>query len=279
MLYQTSPLTTRRDHPCFFAESSGRYGRIHLPVAASCNIRCAYCRRDYACVHENRPGVTNGIISPEEALERLERTLIQMPNISVAGIAGPGDAFCNPHLTLRTFELIRRKHRDISLCVSSNGLNVKDAISHLSELRVGFVTITVNTIDPDIGSRLYQEVQWDGESYCGRAAAGILIERQLEAISLLKAGNFTVKVNSVVIPGINDNHLIFLARKMQRLGVDLMNLIPIVPLVDTDMADIAPPSAGEMKILRKRAGAYVAQMHHCTRCRSDAVGLLHVGGC
>jgi len=266
--------TVKNDHPCFFAESRGRYGRIHLPVASSCNIQCAYCRRDHACVHENRPGVTNGVINPEEALERLERALIRMPYISVAGIAGPGDAFCDPEKTMQTFELIRRKHRDISLCVSSNGLNVKDYIPQLRDLSVGFVTITVNAIDPGIGARLYKVVHAEGGTLRGKVAARTLITRQLETISLLKAGNFTVKVNSVVVPGVNDDHMLFLARKMARLGVDLMNFIPLIPITGTDMQDIRPPSPVEMKKLRKKAGAYVAQMHHCTRCRSDAVGLL-----
>jgi nitrogen fixation protein NifB len=274
-MFQTPIQALRKDHPCFFAESRGRYGRIHLPVAASCSIQCAYCRRDYACVHENRPGVTDGVINPEEALERLEQALIRMPNISVAGIAGPGDAFCNADSTMRTFELIRRKHRDIALCVSSNGLNVKKYIPTLRDLHVGFVTITVNAIDPGIGARLYKSVRWEGEILRGRVAAQTLIDKQMEAISLLKSGNFTVKVNSVVIPGVNDDHMLFLARKMARLGVDLMNFLPLIPIAGTDMQDMAPPSPAEMKKLREKAGEYVPQMHHCTRCRSDAVGLLH----
>src|SRR5512145_3171390 len=112
-------LSERRLHPCFFSEAKGAYGRIHLPVASGCNIQCAYCRRDYDCVHENRPGVTKGVIAPEEALTRLERALDEMPFLSVAGIAGPGDAFHDPESTLKTFELIRRKSLKIALCVST----------------------------------------------------------------------------------------------------------------------------------------------------------------
>jgi nitrogen fixation protein NifB len=89
-------LALAHNHPCFCAESKGHFGRIHLPVASHCNIHCAYCRRDHDCLHENKPGVTKGGISPEEALERLEKVLIEMPYITVAGIAGPGDAFCKP---------------------------------------------------------------------------------------------------------------------------------------------------------------------------------------
>lgn len=265
------------NHPCFFAESRGRYGRIHLPVAPSCNIHCAYCRREYGCIHENRPGVTNGVISPEEAVERLEQALTKMPHISVAGIAGPGDAFCDPDLTLQTFELIRRRYSDIALCVSSNGLNAKDHIEQLRELNVRFITITVNAIDPALGARIYKMINHKGIALKGEPAARTLIATQLETIALLKAKKFTVKVNSVVVAGINDHHMLFLAKQMGRLGVDLMNLVPLIPLPGTEMKDMRPPSPAKIRQLREKAGIYVPQMHHCTRCRSDAAGLLHDG--
>ena len=97
------PQPAASNHPCFYAGARGKHGRIHLPVAPSCNIQCAYCRRDHDCPNENRPGVTSGVISPEEALERFERALEDMPHISVAAVAGPGDAFCDPEPTAANF--------------------------------------------------------------------------------------------------------------------------------------------------------------------------------
>ncbi len=197
-----------------------------------------------------------------------------MPHLSVAAVAGPGDAFCNPERTLKTFELIRRKNRDIALCVSTNGLNVSDSIPRLRDLNVGFVTVTVNAIDPGIAARLHRRIRVDGRTFRGVEAARILISRQLEAVCRLKDAGITVKVNAVVIPGINEQHLLFLAKRMGTLGVDLMNFLPLIPLAGTDMADGIPPDEGRMRQLRHRASRYVRQMHHCTRCRSDASGLL-----
>lgn len=263
-----------RNHPCFYSESKGRFGRIHLPVAPSCNIQCVYCRRDHDCPHENRPGVTSGVISPEEALDRLEHVLKEMPFISVAGIAGPGDAFCEPELTLETFDRIRRKGLKIALCVSSNGLNLHDYVQPLLELKVQFATVTINTIDPGIGTFLYKKVKTDYGEITGREASEWLIDKQIEAVSSLKAARFIVKVNSVIVPGVNDHHIPFLSKRMHGLGVDLMNLIPLIPLPGTDTAELASPHPAVMKKLRKLAGQYVPQMHHCRRCRSDAAGLL-----
>ena len=269
-----NPQIIQDTHPCFYADARGKYGRIHLPVAPSCNIECAYCRRDYDCAHENRPGATGKLLGSEEALDYLERALKLMPQISVAAVAGPGDAFCSPHTTLRTLELIRKKHKDISLCVSTNGLNIKDFIPQLCRLNVRFVTITVNAVDATIGSRLCKGIAFADRAFRGIEAARILISRQLEAISSLKAAGIIVKVNTVVVPGINEDHVLFVAKKMGRLGVDLMNFLPLIPLKGTDMESIEPPDEFKMRKLRQMANPHVSQMHHCRRCRSDAVGLL-----
>jgi len=270
--------TANSKHPCFYAGARGKYGRIHLPVAPSCNIQCAYCRRDHDCPNESRPGVTSRVMSPEEAADHFRRALEAMPHLSVAAIAGPGDAFCDAEPTLRTFELVRRKNSDIALCVSTNGLNVKAYIPQLRDLNVGFVTITVNAIDPGIGARLYSWVRADERVVRGVDAARLLIFRQLEAIALLKDAGITVKVNSVVVPGINQDHLVFLAKKMGTLGVDLMNFIPLIPLAGTELQHIPAPGEDKIRALRQSASPHVLQMHHCTRCRSDAAGFLDALG-
>jgi nitrogen fixation protein NifB len=268
------PHNLSNTHPCFYANARGKYGRLHLPVAPSCNIQCAYCRRDHDCPNENRPGVTRSVLSPEEASDHLEQALEEMPHISVAAVAGPGDAFCDPERTLKTFELIRRKKRDIALCVSTNGLNVKNFIPHLRDLNVDYVTLTINAIDPNIAVHLYRWITINGRLISGIEASRVLISRQIEAICWLKEAGIIVKVNSVVIPGINEHHLPFLAKNMGRLHVDLMNFLPLIPLAGTDMADIVPPSENRMRNLRQKASSYVQQMHHCTRCRSDSAGIL-----
>ncbi|MEQ2789490.1 nitrogen fixation protein NifB, partial [Flavonifractor plautii] len=49
------------EHPCLSVQAHFRYGRIHLPVAPRCNIRCGYCDRRYDCANESRPGVTSEV--------------------------------------------------------------------------------------------------------------------------------------------------------------------------------------------------------------------------
>ena len=95
-------------HPCFNADAKGKFGRVHLPVAPKCNIKCNFCDRKYDCVNESRPGVTSTILSPEQAGVYMQRVLEKEPRISVAGIAGPGDPFANGPETIATMRTIRK---------------------------------------------------------------------------------------------------------------------------------------------------------------------------
>ena len=59
-------------HPCFSEEAHHRFGRMHLPVAPACNIQCRYCVRKFDCANESRPGITSRVLTPEEAVDRVQ---------------------------------------------------------------------------------------------------------------------------------------------------------------------------------------------------------------
>ncbi len=262
------------NHPCFNVHAKGACGRFHLPVAPDCNIKCNYCNRKYDCVNESRPGVTSSVLTPDQAVLYLGRVLEKAPNITVAGIAGPGDAFANPKVTMETLRLIRKGFPNLLLCLATNGLNIGPYIDELVGLNVSHVTITVNAVDPEIGARIYAWVRDGKVIYRGLNAAKLLLERQLEAITALKARGIIVKVNTIVIPGINDHHVVQVAEKMAALAVDIQNCMTMYPNRDTPFADIPEPDLELMNKVRSSAEKIIPQMKHCTRCRADAVGLL-----
>jgi nitrogen fixation protein NifB len=261
-------------HPCFDVKAKGTCGRVHIPVAPSCNIKCNYCNRKYDCVNETRPGVTSSVLSPEQAVRYLDRVLEKAPNITVVGIAGPGDAFADPEVTLEALRLIRKRYPSMLLCLASNGLNLPRYVEQLAELNVSHVTVTVNAVDPQIGAKIYSWVRDGKVIYRGIRAAEVLLERQLQAIAALKAHGIVVKVNTIVIPGVNDLHVLDVSRKMVELGVDLQNCMIMYPTEGTPFEHIPEPTHEQMALIRGEAEQHLPQMQHCTRCRADAVGLL-----
>lgn len=259
-------------HPCFTERASHRFGRIHLPVAPECNIQCNYCDRKYDCANENRPGVTSRVLSPQEAVSRVEKVIEKLPNIRVVGIAGPGDPLFNEE-TFETFRLVKDRLPHLHKCLSTNGLLLPEKVELLEQLGVDTMTVTLNAIDPSIGARIYRFVYYQGKSLEGVEAAEVLLDSQLTGIEMAVKEGIVVKVNTVMIPGINDNHIIEVARKIQELGVYTQNIMPLIPL--SRFAHIRPPSLTERKSLQSECARIIKQITHCRQCRADAVGLLH----
>jgi nitrogen fixation protein NifB len=268
----TAPDLSR--HPCFNAKVKGQFGRVHLPVAPKCNIKCNYCNRKYDCVNESRPGVTSTILSPEQALVYMEKVLAAEPRITVAGIAGPGDPFANADETLGTMQLLRRQYPDLILCLSSNGLGLAPHVDEVADIGVSHVTVTVNGIDPRITRKIYTFVRDGNIVYRDIQGAELLLARQIKAIEKLKSRGVTVKVNFITIPGVNDHHAEETAKAMASMGVDLFNCMAMLPNADTPFADLGEPDKPTMNNLRNKCEKHLPQMRHCKRCRADAVGLL-----
>jgi len=258
-------------HPCYSSEAQHKFGRLHLPVAPSCNIQCNYCDRKFDCVNESRPGVTSCVLTPTEALEKTDQILAQHPYIRVIGIAGPGDPLDNDE-TFETFRLIRKKYPDLTLCVSTNGLLLADRFEELAAIGVETITVTMNAMDPDIQKEIISMVYYNGTMYEGREAAEILIQNQRKGIQKAVDAGMTVKINTVLIPEINDKHILDLAKKMNEMGVYIMNIMPLIN--QAAFKDRRPPTESEKKEIQDLCAPYVKQMRHCRQCRSDAYGLI-----
>ena len=263
------------NHPCFNANCRTLFGRVHLPIAAKCNIQCNYCNRKTDCINESRPGVSSRILTPLSAVSfLLKRKDYINKSISVIGIAGPGDPMATPEITLETLSRVRDVFPNKILCLSTNGLNLSSYINELVKLKVSHVTITINAVNSVIGSKIYQWVSYSNSKLYGIEAAELLLKKQFEAIEILKQQTIYVKINTVVIPGINDNHITDIAKKIAQYNVDIHNCIAVIPVLGTPFEAIQEPSAEEMVRIRKNASCYLNQSYYCNRCRADAIGYL-----
>ncbi len=261
-------------HPCFSEKAKGEWGRIHLPVAPECNVKCRFCDRKFDCANESRPGVTSAVLTPLQAANYFDKCLASGMKISVAGIAGPGDAFANWKETKETLELIRERHPDIILCLSTNGVDLLEHVPELADFNLSHVTVTVNALTPETAAKIYDWVRCRKRVYRGLEAGRVIVERQRAAIKALKAAGMTVKVNTILLEGVNDHETIPIAKEMSELGVDLHNIIPLLPVSGTPFENLPHPSHERLAELRAEAGRYVKQMLHCARCRADAAGLI-----
>ncbi|WP_196601235.1 radical SAM protein [Pectinatus frisingensis] len=259
--------TIKNMHPCFGAEHNR--GRMHLPVCPGCNIFCRFCERsinDY----ENRPGVAAKVIIPEEACTYVELALKFCPDITVIGIAGPGDTLASDN-AIKTFELIGSKFPNFLKCMSTNGLLLKEKINDIVRVGIDTLTVTVNAIDPDIEALLNDGIIYHGEKIIGRDGAKILIKNQLAGIKAAAEAGITIKVNTVLVKEINRFHIKNIAKAVADCGASIYNIIPLIPQYKLNEMEI--PSCEDIESVRKEAGKHIDVFRHCQHCRADAVGI------
>lgn len=255
-------------HPCF-GEHKKNVGRIHLPVSPGCNIGCRFCNRAMND-DEVRPGVSSKVLSPEEALEVLDKALSLCPEITVAGIAGPGDTLASDY-ALDTFRLIRKRYPVLLKCMSTNGLLLYEKAEEILEVGIDSLTVTVNAVRPEIGALLNDGIVYHGRYYTGEEAAAILIDNQLKGIRRISEGGVTVKINTVLVPNINGSHIEEIARTVKAAGTSIYNIIPLIP--QGALSGERAPGCAEIDAARTAAGKYIDVFRHCQHCRADAVGM------
>jgi len=267
-----------KDHPCFSEEAHHYFARMHVAVAPACNIQCNYCNRKYDCANESRPGVTSERLTPEQAARKVLAVAARVPQLSVLGIAGPGDALFDWRRTFETFRLVGKTLPDLKFCISTNGLALPDHVDELASYNIDHVTITLNAIDPEIASQIYPWIYFKGRRYTGVEASRILLDRQMEGLERLTAKGVLVKINSVLIPGLNDEHLLAVNQAIKARGAFLHNVMPLIsdPAHGTrfGLDGVRGPTPAEVKAVQERLGGGAHLMRHCRQCRADAVGML-----
>jgi nitrogen fixation protein NifB len=268
--YKLSPAEVMCSHPCFNEDAHGRVGRVHLPVAPHCNIRCRFCER-VVCVHlaAQHPGWARELLSPQEALERVAHLVRAKPGERfVVGVAGPGEPLANEE-TFEALALVHQAFPYLAKCLSTNGLRLQEALPRLLEAGVTSLTVTVNAPDAEVGEQIYAWVRCDGQTYRGREAAALLLERQRSGIRAALDAGLAVKVNTVLIPGVNEAHVGRLARQLSELGVHLMNLMPLIP--GGLMAERRAPTCEELRQARDECARWLPQFRLCEHCSADVI--------
>jgi len=262
-----------KNHPCYNGCNTTT-ARMHLPVAPKCNIQCNYCVRKFDCPNESRPGVTTKVLTPQEAFEKYKLVKAKMPNLTVVGIAGPGDALANFDETKRTLELIREYDPEVTFCLSTNGLMLPHYASELIALGVSHITVTMNAVDTKIGAKIYKYINYNGTRFEGECAAAILLTNQLSGLRLLVAAGIICKINIVTLKGINDEHIPEIVKTVNDIGCYITNIMPFIQVEGSEFEHLDTLSNKEINVIRNQCGQTMKQMYHCKQCRADAIGTL-----
>lgn len=184
---------------------------LRLSVTKACGMRCLYCR----------PAATaypaDDLLTPGE-LESLVRHLVSVHGLGKVRITG-GEPTTRRELP----EIIARlgsiaELRDVAL--TTNGLTLRQDAHRLRDAGLSRVNVSLDSLDAERFARI-------------TGVAGL--ERVLAGIdAALDAGLAPLKLNTVVLRGINDDELPSLAAFAAGRGVEVrfIELMPMGPLVE-----------------------------------------------
>jgi nitrogen fixation protein NifB len=263
-----------RRHPCLSGQAHGRSGRLHLPVSPACNIHCRFCTRGLDS-DSARPGVAARLLPPDEAPGVVARALDVCPELAVVGVAGPGDSLASDH-AIEALGAVHERFPDLIKCLSTNGLRLVERVEDLVTAGVSTVTVTVNATDSEelaeiCGAVRVEYGKGQRKVLRGVEAARILIASQLEGIRAAVAAGIVVKVNTVLIPGVNDVSISDIAESVKEAGASLYNVIPLIPT--TTAPDLESPDCAQLQDARTAAEQHLPVFRHCRQCRADALGV------
>lgn len=250
-------------HPCFHNGNKNK-GRMHLPVARPCNIKCAFCTPMVdACYHGCRPGVSAEILSPEEALKRVDWAVAADPTFLVVGIAGPGEPLLSEE-TFQTFELVKRKYPQLILCASSNGLLLEDNVERMKGL-IDTLTVTVNALTVPVAKKIYEHI--NGKT--SNEAFQDFLDKQWRGIRLAIQEGITVKINTVYVKNRNEDEIERIAIKASEYGATIHNILQVYRNNNILLSEV--PTIGDMERMRYLCGRHLNQLLTCQRCRADVI--------
>ncbi|MEW6070321.1 MAG: nitrogenase molybdenum-iron cofactor biosynthesis protein, partial [Candidatus Thermoplasmatota archaeon] len=99
----------------------------------------------------------------------------------------------------------------------------------------------------------------------------ILINNQLAGIQKAVDAGIITKVNTVLIPDINLNHVVDIAKWCSELGVTIMNIMPLIPHYKFKMKEA--PTHRQLANTQAKCERYIKQFRSCVQCRADACGI------
>jgi nitrogen fixation protein NifB len=264
-------LELAHSHPCYHEKAHFRIGRIHLPVARNCNIGCNFCDKKISSFyHTSRPGLAYQLMKPDDVVFAVEKVISDHPNLEVVGIAGPGEPLYNPE-TFDSLKLVSKQFPYLKLCICTNGLLLSEKAKILRELNVTSLTVTINAVNPNLASKISSYSIINGKKIKGEQGARELITRQLEGLRTASELGFLIKVNTVLIPEINMDHIQEIAYEVKNRGAYILNIMPLIPL--GNFANKRAPTCDELIQTREIAESIIPIFRACKQCRADACGI------
>jgi cyclic pyranopterin phosphate synthase len=186
------------------------YGRVHRDLRVSitdrCNFRCRYCMPTEGMVWQPR----DEILTFEE-IERVVRVAVQRFGVRSVRLTG-GEPTVRAHLPVL---IARLAALGVDLALTTNGASLSLLAEDLAAAGLSRINVSLDSLRPD---RFAAITGRDG------------LDRVLDGIgAAVSVGLAPVKINMVVMAGVNDDEVVDMAEFGRRQGVEV-RFIEFMPL-------------------------------------------------
>ena len=197
-----------------------------LPVAPQ-----AVCRVRYA-----RDNQTRQALNPSEVVAEIDR----YPGLTRVELDGPGDPLASMATTLATLTVLRQHRPEVTIGLTTVGLQAAERAAELAAAGVARVTLLVDTLDAATAERLYAWIRPGKKNIPLPEAVPVLLDAQARAVPALAAAGLAVTIRTTVYPGVNAHQIPALAETLAELGATALHLVPFLP--DPGRTDAPPPA-------------------------------------
>jgi cyclic pyranopterin phosphate synthase len=174
---------------------------LRISVTDRCNFRCPYCMPE-EIFGERYQFLPRAEILRFEEIQRLARLFVSLGarKLRITG----GEPLARAQLP-RLIEQLARLEGMQDLALTTNGSLLRQHAEALAKAGLGRVTVSLDSLDPDVFARMSGKRGSVGEVLVGIEAAE-------------RAGLTPIKINCVVQRGVNDDGIVALARHFRGSG-------------------------------------------------------------
>lgn len=193
-------------------------------------------------------------LTPDEALREV---VALHQGLAGVELEGPGDPLASMVTTLATIALLKKHHPELSIALTTLGLDGEEHAAELAVAGVDRVTIQIETMETDTAENLYAWIRPGTKTVPLSRAAAQLVTSQPKTVRGLAAAGVAVGIRTTIYPGINAHQVVAIAETMAALGAKDMELVPFTP----DVQAVEGPAAStrvHMEQISKLTGQYLS---------------------
>ncbi|WP_430906839.1 GTP 3',8-cyclase MoaA [Maribacter sp. 2-571] len=171
---------------------------VRIAVTDRCNLRCFYCMPENGIPYEPRPHLLS--------YEEITRLLNVLSTLGFSKVRFTGG---EPFLRKDFMQLLENTANATdfqSIHITSNGTLLEKHIPKLKDLGITKINLSIDTLDPERFKTITRRDDF---------------EKVMRCFHLLLENNFQVKLNAVIMAGINTQDIVPLAKLAERYPVSV----------------------------------------------------------